>query len=108
MDWSAAIPGALAGALTGTVSSLISPWAHWAVEQRRGTLAARRARIAEWRREADEAPTYLERGVYASIADIPSFGQLRALMTEEETGTTNDVPRMRAVIDRVEREWDLI
>jgi hypothetical protein len=41
--------GLLTGAVTGTVSSLIAPWAHWGIEKKRLARERRVARIEEWK-----------------------------------------------------------
>jgi hypothetical protein len=41
--------GLLTGAVTGTISSLIAPWANWGIEKRRLARARRVERIKEWR-----------------------------------------------------------
>ncbi|WP_133160822.1 hypothetical protein [Mycobacterium ahvazicum] len=41
--------GLLTGAVTGTISSLIAPWANWGIEKRRLRRENRVQRIKEWR-----------------------------------------------------------
>jgi hypothetical protein len=46
----AAIVGAIAGIITGSISSLIAPWANWGIEKRKQKLAYRRELIGKWRK----------------------------------------------------------
>ncbi|MEE6179212.1 hypothetical protein [Mycobacterium sp. 050134] len=41
--------GLLTGAVTGTISSLVAPWANWGIEKKRLTRERRVRRIKEWR-----------------------------------------------------------
>ena len=41
--------GLLTGAVTGTISSLIAPWANWGIEKKRLARERRVERIKEWR-----------------------------------------------------------
>ncbi|MCA1566828.1 MAG: hypothetical protein LC803_14525 [Acidobacteria bacterium] len=45
----AAIVGAVAGIITGSIGSLFAPWANWGIEKRREKLAYKRELIAKWR-----------------------------------------------------------
>lgn len=45
----AAIVGAVAGIITGSIGSLFAPWANWGIEKRKQKLAYRRELIAKWR-----------------------------------------------------------
>ena len=41
--------GLLTGAVTGTISSLIAPWANWGIEKKRLARERRVERVKEWR-----------------------------------------------------------
>jgi hypothetical protein len=41
--------GLLTGAVTGTISSLVAPWANWGIEKKRLARERRVERIKEWR-----------------------------------------------------------
>jgi hypothetical protein len=45
----AAIVGAVAGIITGSIGSLFAPWANWGVEKRRKKHEYRKDLIKEWR-----------------------------------------------------------
>jgi len=45
----AAIVGAVAGIITGSIGSLFAPWANYGVEKRKQRLAHRRELVAKWR-----------------------------------------------------------
>lgn len=46
--------GLLTGAVTGTISSLIAPWANWGIEKKRRVQDLRQKRVDEWRRHLDD------------------------------------------------------
>jgi hypothetical protein len=56
----AAIVGAVAGIITGSIGSLFAPWANWRVEQRKQRLLYRRELIVKWRAMLAELRTGLQ------------------------------------------------
>jgi hypothetical protein len=119
MDLWATVAGGVSGLITGTIGSLVAPWANWQVEKRREKLRAKRERVAEWRKELGEAQGYLSAEVYDNVRETRCFAQLEPFMTREETaviegsgededGGVDGVGILLAVVDRVEKEWGLI
>jgi hypothetical protein len=45
----AAIVGAVAGIITGSIGSLFAPWATWGIEKRKQKLARQRELVDKWR-----------------------------------------------------------
>lgn len=70
--------GLLTGAVTGTISSLIAPWANWGIEKKRRAQDLRQKRIEEWRRHLDDldwAENY--HGRVVNPGDDPISGDVR-------------------------------
>jgi hypothetical protein len=54
--WTAII-GGVAGIVTGSVSSLVAPWANWRIERRKEKLAYRKEQTLKWRQMLSQAAT---------------------------------------------------
>jgi len=50
----AAIVGAVAGIITGSIGALFAPWATWGIEKRKQKLAHRRELIVKWRKMVED------------------------------------------------------
>jgi hypothetical protein len=130
--------GLLTGAVTGTISSLIAPWANWGAEKKRRQQDRRVERIAEWRKGVDEvafaegeafSPSSSSSGVFVSARDLdwdvrskdwyvtlksqmsPDVAnEVEALSAKPLKSRLGEVPRLlRNEIMRIEEEkWELV
>jgi hypothetical protein len=71
--------GLLTGAVTGTISSLIAPWANWGAEKKRRQQDRRVERIAGWRKGVDEVAFAEGEAVSASTSSSVVFVSARDL-----------------------------
>jgi hypothetical protein len=119
----AAIVGAVAGIITGSIGSLFAPWANWGIEKQKQKLAHRRELVAKWREMVAE--TSKQTGVNAELY-IHSHKDYYSLLPHlRKEGIKARTEAIRAVsvkpypilpilmliledIDRIEREWDLV
>jgi hypothetical protein len=53
--------GLLTGAVTGSISSLIAPWAKWGIEKKRRAHDLRQQRIEDWRRNLEHLDSFSEK-----------------------------------------------
>lgn len=123
MEYAVAV---LVAAITGVASSLLAPWAHWRVEQRRELRDHRRVLIARWREgiAAYEAHSLTD----GTIMLMPPYefvtktwyAELRRHLKDETTiltvlagknvGPAGRDPQAVALyheVDRLEAEWKL-
>lgn len=113
--WTAAIGGG-AGLAAGIVSSLLAPWAKWAVDKRQLTMMRRYELLDKWRAGVADS-------IRSEINPVGTdwFEQLRPYMTHEARNALEhertfvvDGGRGRGrasilttEIDRIEQEWKL-
>ena len=137
-DIAVAFIGGAAGLLTGTVSSLFAPWAHWGAEKERRQQDRRVARVADWRKGVDElafaegeavSPSSSASVVFVSARD-PDYdvrskdwyvtlksvmspdvaNEVEALSAKPLNSRLGEVPKLlRHEIMHIEREhWELV
>lgn len=119
----AAIVGAVAGIITGSIGSLFAPWANWGVEKRRLILEERRRKIGAWRRMLKEVA--ITRGSSGTLMELlerqENYLSLTSYLSEDtksevrrNTGTIPDSTidhGLNILIDevnRIEKEWKLV
>jgi hypothetical protein len=119
-DWVPVVAGAVAGAGTGLITSVVAPWTNWGIEKRREKRAARTQLIADWRAMVARHLADSDR-----IVDDPDYLKLRRHLSPERlrrvevthhvvvTDSTRGISaddKLAAVteqIDELEREWDV-
>ena len=122
--WSA-IAGGATGIVTGSISSLLAPWAIWGIEKRRQKLAYRRELIAKWRRMLSQAASseaknqtdlmkFLERhhdfySLKAEARHLFSAGRTSVVLADRPVGTIpNLLDELIDEVGRIERKWELV
>lgn len=116
--WTAVI-GGVAGLATGTISSLIAPWAKWSIEKRRIDRQRRYDLLDSWRTGIAEVPVqashdeYLRRGWYKTLRPHLARDVLDRLETPNTAivvvpGTGRGLRNLfTGEVDRIEHEWGL-
>jgi hypothetical protein len=120
----AAIVGAVAGIITGSIGSLFAPWANWGVEKRKLKLNYRCELIREWRRglgeltdkafSMDKNSTYDEHeNIARRFVQSGEFASLKPHLRGEvlefiERRKGNWIPLLIDEIGRIEKEWGLV
>lgn len=79
-DWVPVVAGAVAGAGTGLITSVIAPWANWGIEKKRGQRAARIKLIADGRYMIARR---LESETSDEMVYDPAYAALRPHLTDE-------------------------
>jgi hypothetical protein len=119
----AAIVGAVAGIITGSIGSLFAPWANWGIEKRKQKLAYQRELVIKWRAMIEEVahknslPDEDEN--YAPVdysidrhRDFYSLKpHLKKTLGRDSGEPWSDDGELKILIDevaRIEKEWGLI
>ena len=117
----AALIGAASGLISGAVASLIAPWIHWGIEQKRTRRESRRALLAE-------ARTYVSSNLFSgnTFSAKPIYRQLKLYLKRDivevienydtfldQSDDPGQYPRWfrEGVLDeigRLERKWGLL
>ncbi|MCD2116456.1 MULTISPECIES: hypothetical protein [Rhodococcus] len=69
--WLVALIGAIGGLVSGSVASLVAPWAQWGVDKRRAQRERRTSKIKVWRGEIDKLRKTVED--YRSASDVTDY-----------------------------------
>ena len=119
-SFQAAVIGAAAGLISGTVGSLVAPWIHWGIERRRRVLDARRVLVDEWRTAVGKEPfdkgEFRNSGAYASLRPHLTVKLVRQIESDSivvrtggrGAGADNLAPQLHDAIVGIERRWRMV
>lgn len=113
---------AIASAVVGFASGLLTPWIKWQVEKRREQLAYRRELVKAWRAAieqekyqfADERSTLLSSAAYSGLRvqlSAEALKTVEAVRTVYVGGARGDSVQKHVLLDevaRLEKKWALL
>ncbi|MDQ3816130.1 MAG: hypothetical protein M3362_00380 [Acidobacteriota bacterium] len=120
----AAIVGAVAGIVTGSIGSLFAPWANWRIKQREQKVAYRRELISKWRKMcadiARDAGQDQQRAIsllqthedfYSLLPHHKHLPNLQTTKLMEVSGRSAApvvVMLVSEAVAKIEQDWDLV
>lgn len=105
---SEAIWVAVIGLGTGTLGSLVAPWANWGVEKRRERLTHRRALVKSWRHGISVTASVLPDmtlPLWNEFLSTPWYLSLEPHLTRKPGPF--ELEHLTAEVQRLERQWGL-